>query len=151
MHSIARQLRRPRHVVIDDLVSAGMVALVMAAGRFDDTKGVKFSSFAAHRIRGAMRDELRTMARRSMPSLVSQVAVSDPVTIDALDELSGLSREAKQIVRWLLEGYTMREVGERLGISESSVSLRVKQIRRAGVKAWHRLHNSRRNWTQGTR
>jgi RNA polymerase sigma factor FliA len=51
----------PAHVCRDDLVSAGMMALVLAARGFDATRGVPFGRFAAIRIRGALTDELRTM------------------------------------------------------------------------------------------
>ncbi|HEY3715524.1 MAG TPA: sigma-70 family RNA polymerase sigma factor [Jatrophihabitantaceae bacterium] len=51
----------PSHVCRDDLVSAGMVALVTSAQGFDATRGVPFARFAAIRIRGALTDELRRM------------------------------------------------------------------------------------------
>lgn len=45
----------------DDLWSAGALGLLDAARRFDAQRSVKFESFAEHRIRGAMLDELRRM------------------------------------------------------------------------------------------
>ena len=36
-----------------------MLGLMDALGKFDDTKGMKFSSYASIRIKGAMIDELR--------------------------------------------------------------------------------------------
>ena len=45
----------------DDLMSAGMYALVLTAKSFDPTRGVPFGRFAAIRIKGALTDELRTM------------------------------------------------------------------------------------------
>jgi len=53
--------RLPAHINRDDLVSAGMTALVMAAQSFQTDKGVPFARFAAIRIRGALLDELRSM------------------------------------------------------------------------------------------
>jgi RNA polymerase sigma factor for flagellar operon FliA len=53
--------RLPSHVNRDDLVSAGMFALVTSAQSFDGSRGVPFARFAAIRIRGALTDELRTM------------------------------------------------------------------------------------------
>lgn len=52
--------RLPGHVNLDDLVSAGMSALVNAARSFDDAYGVPFGRFAVRRIRGALLDELRS-------------------------------------------------------------------------------------------
>lgn len=53
--------RLPQHINRDDLVSAGMTALVLAAKSFEADKGVPFARFAAIRIRGALLDELRSM------------------------------------------------------------------------------------------
>ncbi len=53
--------RVPAHVSRDDLTSAGMYALTLAAKSFDPTLGVPFARFASIRIRGALTDELRTM------------------------------------------------------------------------------------------
>lgn len=53
--------RVPTHVQRDDLVSAGMLALVQASRSFDAARGVPFVAFAGRRIRGAILDELREM------------------------------------------------------------------------------------------
>jgi RNA polymerase sigma factor FliA len=53
--------RLPAHVNRDDLISAGMLALVLSARSFDASRGVPFARFAAIRIRGALTDQLRTM------------------------------------------------------------------------------------------
>jgi RNA polymerase sigma factor for flagellar operon FliA len=53
--------RLPAHINRDDLVSAGMTALVLSAQGFDAARGVPFARFAAIRIRGALVDELRSM------------------------------------------------------------------------------------------
>src|SRR5690242_17494325 len=49
----------PAWIGRDDLVSAGMIGLIEAADRYDDTRREPFLSFAEHRIRGAVLDELR--------------------------------------------------------------------------------------------
>ena len=45
----------------DDLWSAGALGLLDAARRFDPARDVRFETFAEHRIRGAMLDELRRL------------------------------------------------------------------------------------------
>lgn len=65
-HLIDRNVRRivrrlPSESVYDDLWSVGALGLLEAAERFDAQRGVRFESFADHRIRGAMLDELRRM------------------------------------------------------------------------------------------
>ena len=60
---IARRIheRLPQHVELDDLVSAGIVGLIDAFGKFDHTKKVQFKSYAQFRIRGAILDSLRVL------------------------------------------------------------------------------------------
>jgi RNA polymerase sigma factor for flagellar operon FliA len=52
-------LRLPSSVAVDDIIQAGMIGLLEAAGRYDELRGAQFETFAAQRIRGAMLDELR--------------------------------------------------------------------------------------------
>ncbi|MFR9805704.1 FliA/WhiG family RNA polymerase sigma factor [Pseudonocardia sp. RS010] len=49
----------PTHVDAADLVQVGMFGLIEAVERFEPEREVRFESFAAQRIRGAMLDELR--------------------------------------------------------------------------------------------
>jgi RNA polymerase sigma factor for flagellar operon FliA len=59
--------RVPAYVSKDDLTSAGMAALAMAARNFDPERGVPFDRYAATRIRGALIDELRSFDWASRP------------------------------------------------------------------------------------
>jgi RNA polymerase sigma factor for flagellar operon FliA len=60
---IARKIhgRLPQHVELDDLISAGVVGLIDAFGKFDHGKQVQFKSYAQFRIRGAILDSLRSL------------------------------------------------------------------------------------------
>lgn len=49
----------PSYIQIDDLIQAGMIGLIEAARKFDDTKGASFVTYAGIRIRGSMLDEVR--------------------------------------------------------------------------------------------
>jgi RNA polymerase sigma factor FliA len=51
----------PVHVDLDDLVHAGVLGLFDAASKFDPEKQVAFSSYAKHRIKGAILDSLRQL------------------------------------------------------------------------------------------
>ncbi len=51
--------RLPASVEVDDLIQAGLLGLLDAIERFDDTQGAHFDTYATQRIRGAMLDELR--------------------------------------------------------------------------------------------
>ena len=51
---IATQIHRrcPSHVLLEDLVSAGIMGLLEASNRFDPARKLKFKTLAEHRIRG---------------------------------------------------------------------------------------------------
>ncbi len=51
----------PDEVEVQDLMSAGVFGLVDAIDSFDMSRGVKFETYCAPRIRGAILDELRSM------------------------------------------------------------------------------------------
>jgi RNA polymerase sigma factor for flagellar operon FliA len=51
----------PRHVDLEELISAGTLGLMEALKKFDSKQNIKFETFADNRIRGAMLDELRRM------------------------------------------------------------------------------------------
>jgi RNA polymerase sigma factor for flagellar operon FliA len=51
----------PDEVDVDDLISAGIFGLMDAIKAFDPDRGVKFETYCAPRIRGAILDELRSM------------------------------------------------------------------------------------------
>ena len=53
--------RLPDEVDIEDLMSAGLFGLMDAIDSFDLERKVKFETFSANRIRGAILDELRSM------------------------------------------------------------------------------------------
>jgi len=51
----------PPSVELDDLTSAGIMGLIKAVEAFEPERGLKFETFATHKIRGAILDELRSM------------------------------------------------------------------------------------------
>jgi len=61
VHRIAYHLsaRLPASVMVDDLIQAGMLGLLDAAGLYDPSQGASFETYASIRIRGSMLDELR--------------------------------------------------------------------------------------------
>src|SRR6476659_4138558 len=50
----------PPSVEVDDLIQAGMIGLLDAISRYEETHGAQFETYAVQRIRGAMLDELRS-------------------------------------------------------------------------------------------
>ena len=59
---LAHQMRAklPPSVEVDDLIQAGMMGLLDAVNRYEETHGAQFETYAVQRIRGAMLDELRS-------------------------------------------------------------------------------------------
>ena len=51
----------PKGVEVSDLVQEGVVALINAFDRYDETKGASFTTFALTRVKGAMYDYLRSI------------------------------------------------------------------------------------------
>ena len=51
----------PVHADYDDLVQAGIVGLIDAANKYDADKQNSFPTYAKHRIRGAILDNLRKL------------------------------------------------------------------------------------------
>jgi len=53
--------RLPPHVLLEDLIHAGILGLIEAVQRFDPTRHVELKSYAKHRIHGAILDSLRAL------------------------------------------------------------------------------------------
>jgi RNA polymerase sigma factor for flagellar operon FliA len=60
---LAHQMKAklPANIDVDDLVQAGMIGLLDAMNRYQDTQQAQFETYAVLRIKGAMLDELRSM------------------------------------------------------------------------------------------
>jgi RNA polymerase sigma factor FliA len=75
--AIAAHVRRSiaAHVELDDLIHAGTMGLFDAASKYQAEKEVAFSTYAKHRIRGAILDSLRQLdwASRDMRKRYKQV------------------------------------------------------------------------------
>jgi RNA polymerase sigma factor for flagellar operon FliA len=101
---VAERIRSklPPNVEIDDLYSWGIFGLMDAIEGFDTTRGVKFETYCANRIRGAILDELRSSDW--VPRLVrSKANRLDSAWRELELELGRMPSEA--------------EVAERLGLS----------------------------------
>jgi RNA polymerase sigma factor for flagellar operon FliA len=64
VEALARRMAAsmPHSIDISDLVQDGVMGLIDAAHRFDESRGIKFETFAERRVRGAMIDALRREA-----------------------------------------------------------------------------------------
>lgn len=134
--ALARMLARgvPSYVSQEELFSAGMEGLWHAIERFDETRGLQFSTYAYRCIYGYMQNVVRVVKReRRIP-----VAWSLDAKLPGTDELIGadligyedghpellLAELARvctprewQVLQLSYQGYTTREIGRKLGIS----------------------------------
>lgn len=100
-HTLSRLLAfLPSGLDVENLESAGTLGLVEAAGKFDPERGVKFETFAAWRIRGAVLDELRRncplpqhLLERLGRVRQAYQELPPPVTIEALATATGLTAD----------------------------------------------------------
>src|ERR1700733_578669 len=107
----------PVHVDLDDLVHAGILGLFDAANKYDPEKQVAFSSYAKHRIKGAILDSLRQLdwASRDMRRRHKQV---EAATRDLASTLQRAPTEAEiaeklgmGVDRWRTMMLDLRNVG----------------------------------------
>jgi RNA polymerase sigma factor for flagellar operon FliA len=85
----------PRTVTRDDLVSSGVVGLIVALERFDLTRSVKFETYATRRIRGAMQDEMRALDW--VPRSVREKATAFEHATEKLQFVLGRNPSAKEL------------------------------------------------------
>ena len=107
----------PVHVDLDDLVHAGILGLFDAATKYDPEKQVVFSSYAKHRIKGAILDSLRQLdwASRDLRRRHKQL---EAATRDLAAELQRIPTEAEiaarlgvDVDRWRQMMLDLRSVG----------------------------------------
>ncbi|MFT5284431.1 MAG: RNA polymerase sigma factor for flagellar operon FliA [Planctomycetota bacterium] len=98
----------PAHIDRDDLLSFGMIGLVSASDSWDASRGLKFSTYAYPRMRGAILDELRHMdflprGRREKVRALDKVVAK-------LEQANGTPPSPEELAEEL--GTTVEEVGE---------------------------------------
>src|SRR5688572_6468370 len=94
-HAERLKAKLPSVVQVDDLSTAGVLGLMDAIEQFDPDRNVKFETFSAIRIRGAMMDELRGLDW--VPRLVRQRAKMLTDATAALRAELGRSPTAEEV------------------------------------------------------
>jgi RNA polymerase sigma factor for flagellar operon FliA len=110
--------RLPSSIDRDDLHSVGMLGLITAAERFDQSRSVRFKTYAEVRVRGAMIDYLRSMswAPRSLFRRIRQID------------------EARRAVEnQSLRAATASEVAGQLGMTSDAYDVLMREIQRVDV------------------
>ena len=107
----------PVHVDLDDLVHAGILGLFDAANKFNPDKQVVFSSYAKHRIKGAILDSLRQLdwASRDMRRRHKQVEAATRELAASLQrnptEAEVAAKLGMDVDRWRNMMLDLRNVG----------------------------------------
>jgi RNA polymerase sigma factor for flagellar operon FliA len=98
---LAHQMKAklPPSVEVDDLIQAGMIGLLDAVSRYEETHGAQFETYAVQRIRGAMLDELRSSdwLPRSMRQNMRKVEIAMNELQQKLGRPPNESEVAKQL------------------------------------------------------
>jgi len=108
----------PVHVDLDDLVHAGILGLFDAVNKFDPDKQVAFSSYAKHRIKGAILDSLRQLdwASRDLRRRHKQVEAA-----------------TRDLAATLQRNPTEAEVAEKMGVKEERWRTMMVDLRNVGL------------------
>jgi RNA polymerase sigma factor for flagellar operon FliA len=108
----------PVHVDLDDLVHAGILGLFDAATKYNPDKQVAFSSYAKHRIKGAILDSLRQLdwASRDMRRRHKQVEAA-----------------TRELAATLQRNPTEAEVAEKLGMDQDRWRSMMLDLRNVGL------------------
>lgn len=132
---------------VKDLIPVGIIALIKCAEEFDETKGIKFSTFAYKKIKGAMKNEIidKSWFKRVKNNLtmISINEVEDYLIEDNLEDIiidrekSGilqniidtLDENEKEIIKMVYwNGMSIVEVAYSLGLKRSRVCQMHKDI-----------------------
>lgn len=116
--TVAKRYRN-HGVAFADLVNEGNLGLMRAARRFDETKGVRFISYAVWWIRQAM-----------MQAIAEQSRIVR-VPVGRMDEANKVVRASRKLSQQLGRSATPEEVGVELGLSPEAVQ------RALGMQAGH--------------
>ncbi|MFL0251616.1 FliA/WhiG family RNA polymerase sigma factor [Clostridium neuense] len=97
---------KSKYIDYEDLVGYGMIGLIDALNKFDEDKGMKFSTYASIRIKGAMIDELRK---------------NSPISKGAMDKLNKYNFIVEKLQKELLREPTYFEIASGLGVKVKDV------------------------------
>lgn len=119
---IYRQIKNP--VEMDDLIAWGITGLLECASRFDPLKGVKFSTYAWYRIRGAIYDGIRDSGSfgksglRAMEHLDEYMAVKS----ETGDTSISLEESFRAFAQGIASAMVMKNIDDLMNVSSDVLS-----------------------------
>ena len=113
---IVGRMNVPSGVDRDDLYGIGMLGLIAAADSFESERGLKFSTYAYHKIRGAILDELRKqdVVSRGKRELLREVER----VVQASEQQNGLAPLPEAIAEQL--SVSVEEIDDALACARSA-------------------------------
>ncbi|MBP2031397.1 RNA polymerase sigma factor for flagellar operon FliA [Clostridium algifaecis] len=93
---------KTKYIEYEDLISYGIVGLMDAISKFDKNKGMKFSTYASIRVKGAMIDELRK---------------NSPISKGAIDKLNRYNQAVEELQKEFGREPNASEISAKLNIS----------------------------------
>lgn len=97
---------RNTYIEYEDLVSYGLIGLMDAMTKFNPEKGIKFSSYASIRIKGAMIDQIRK---------------ARPISKGAMDKLARYNESVERLQTSLLREPTIDEIAVDINTSIAEI------------------------------
>jgi RNA polymerase sigma factor for flagellar operon FliA len=110
--------RIPHYVDVQDLTHAGILGLLDALEKFDQSRGTQLKTYAEFRIRGAILDELRSM---------------DWATRTTREKMKKLDEAQRRLERSLQRPPTQEELAQSLGMELEAYHQMVVQARGSGL------------------
>ena len=107
VHIIASRIheRLPQHVLLEDLVSAGVLGLISAVDNFDPSRNVKLRTYAEHKIRGYILNSIGKLSGNSRQ--LTKLRRDVQAAISAAEQKTGETPAAEDICAEL--GMTLEE------------------------------------------
>ena len=99
-------LGKTRYIEFEDLVGYGMVGLMDALSKFDGKKGMKFSTYASIRIKGAMIDEIRK---------------NSPVSKGVMDKLNKYNSAVETLRNILMREPSSKDIAKHLSLTVEEI------------------------------
>ncbi len=93
---------KSKYIDYEDLVGYGMIGLMDAISKYDKSKGMKFSTYASIRIRGAMIDEIRRIS---------------PISKGAMDKLNRYNEAVEKLRNRFLREPSTKEIAQELNVT----------------------------------
>ena len=146
LHQVDRAWLSPRiGLAREDLVSAGCYGLLLAARRFDPSRGVGFGVFARSHVHGALMREIQIAMKGAGVGTDDVLIIGSDIEVDALPddkdtpidsaetaqvrellEYQLSERERLIVTLYFYEELTLAEIAEVVSESESTVSRTLK-------------------------